>query len=278
MSAAHSAKPRLPSARRIQSFRRKVWRFYRSDGRDLPFRDTTDPYCITVSELMLQQTQVSRVEPKYCEWIARWPDWESLAQADSRSLLSAWSGLGYNRRARYLRDIARVIVSDYGGAMPTDEKALLHLPGIGAYTSRAILIFSANRNLAAVDTNVRQALVSEFPRWAEVSLKDLLRLAEAVTPSGRSRRWHYALMDYGSLGLGSETKRRIIKPKQSPFIGSLRQIRGEIIRRLSSGDVVDVRLLSTEMKRSKDVVKQAAQALEKDGMVAVKGNRVELTQ
>ena len=153
-----------------------------------------------------------------------------------------------------------------------DETALLRLPGIGEYTSRAIVIFGANRNLATVDTNIRQALVSKFPRWADASPKNLLRLAEAVMPSGYSRRWHYALMDYGSLGLDSETKRRITKPKQSPFVGSLRQIRGEIIRRLSVGNTVGVPSLSSELKRAEDVVRQAALALERDGMVVLHDN------
>src|SRR5512138_140412 len=130
--------------RKYANFRRRLLRFYKQHGRDLPWRKTTDPYRVTVAELMLQQTQVERVIPKYETWIRRWPSWKALAKADNRELLTAWSGLGYNRRALFLGKMAKSIMQDFGGVMPRELAKLEKLPGIGRYTARAILIFAFN--------------------------------------------------------------------------------------------------------------------------------------
>ncbi|RME27887.1 MAG: A/G-specific adenine glycosylase, partial [Candidatus Zixiibacteriota bacterium] len=136
---------KLLSPALVRRFRRKVLSFYRRHGRDLPFRHTRDPYHITVCEVMLHQTQVDRVLPRYRAWVRRWPNWRALASARKQDVLAAWSGLGYNRRALYLRDIAHIVVNDYGGQLPDDYHALCRLPGIGPYTANAILIFAFNR-------------------------------------------------------------------------------------------------------------------------------------
>ena len=157
------------SQNKVQSFQRKIWRFYEKHRRDLPFRHITDPYRVTVSEFMLQQTQVERVIPKYRAWIARWPSWRALSGATTREALSAWSGLGYNRRALYLRNMACEITRDFHGRLPREIEGLKRFPGIGEYTARAILIFSDNAPLAALDTNIRQVILCEFDLPGDLS-------------------------------------------------------------------------------------------------------------
>ena len=114
----------------IKLFQSKIRKFYRLNGRELPFRFIDDPYALTVSELMLQQTQVDRVIPKYQAWIKKYPTWKKLSQATSKSILSSWSGLGYNRRAIYLKKMSEIIIKEYDNIMPTDPYELQKLPGI----------------------------------------------------------------------------------------------------------------------------------------------------
>lgn len=131
----------------IPAFRRRILRWYGAHRRDLPWRRTTDPYAILVSEVMLQQTQVSRVIPYWETFMAAFPTPGALSAAPLPALLAAWKGLGYNTRARRLRDAATAIVSRHHGRLPEDPVALQALPGIGRYTARAVLVFAFNRNL-----------------------------------------------------------------------------------------------------------------------------------
>ncbi len=258
-----------PTTKQVAAFRRKIWRFYANNSRRLPFRETNDPYKITVSEIMLQQTQVSRVLPKYEAWIRRWPTWESLATANTRELLHAWSGLGYNRRAVYLGKLANIVVDRFDGRLPDAPDILKTLPGIGPYTANAILIFAFNRPLVTIDTNIRRVLIHEFDLSVDTPKGDLERLAERLLPRGRARDWHNALMDYSRLALPA--KMPDIRPatKQSKFIGSRRQIRGEIIRHLTTARRVSIARIASVTGRSIADVRDAALSLEKDGLVHV---------
>jgi A/G-specific adenine glycosylase len=218
------------SPERIQRFQKKVLSFYKKYGRDLPWRKTTDPYKILLSELMLQQTQVNRVVPYYEKWIARWPTLDTLASASRVEVLSAWMGLGYNTRAVNLHKTVQKIVTEFDGDVVQAMKYYKKLPGIGKYTSQAVQIFSTNADLVTVDTNIRRIFIAEFHLSEDISDKDLWEYAEQCLPKGRSREWHNALMDYGALFFTSQ--RTGIKPKtqQSPFEGSDRQIRAAILR------------------------------------------------
>ncbi len=260
----------------IRAFRRKMLDFYRAHGRTLPFRQTADPYLITVSELMLQQTQVERVLPKYEAWVKRWPNWPSLAKADRRELLTMWSGLGYNRRAIYLGEMARVIMEKYFGVMPTDPDELCKLPGIGPYTSRAILIFAFDKPLITIDTNIRRVLIHELKLPPEINRLHLEQVAKLVLPKGKSRVWHYALMDYSRIALPRRIARIPSLSRQSTFQGSLRQIRGEIVRRLTSRPSIRLSTVAKALDRTLDDVRLAATALEKDGLVTVMKDTVKL--
>ena len=207
---------------------------YKEHGRHhLPWRLTTDPYAIHVSEVMLQQTQVDRVIPYFHRWMKDFPDYESLAKASKTDLLTHRSGLGFNSRAMRLQACAQEVVARFGGKLPMERSQLLSLPGIGPYTSAAILAFSGNIEVPVIDTNIRRVLLFLY-KWDEtISMNALEEKAEKLIPSGRSRDWHNALMDYGALELTARKTK--IKPisKQSKFEGSDRQVRWWIMKWLT---------------------------------------------
>jgi A/G-specific adenine glycosylase len=197
---------------------------YEENKRDLPRRQTTNPYKIRVSEVMSQQTQVSRVIPKYEARLDKVPTIEDLAVVDKHTLLSLWSGLGYNNRALRLQAAAKIIVTEHGGSMPVDEKALLNLPGIGAYTSHAIVAFAHNKEVPVIDINIKRVLITLLHLSPQIKEKELRDIAIACIPPGESRLWHNALMDYGALVLTAK-KTGIKSAKQSKFVGSSRRVR-----------------------------------------------------
>ncbi len=225
---------------------------------------------------MLQQTQVERVVPKYEDWLARWASWSALAQSSRQHVLAAWSGLGYNRRAVNLHRLAGHVVSDYGGQLPDDESVLLELPGIGPYTARAILIFAYNQPVATVDTNVRRVLIHELGLDPEIGTADLWEIARQLVPPRRSRDWHNGLMDYSALRLPRRLTGVPPTSKQSVFVGSRRQIRGEIVRRLTRHRSIGLTSVARALGQSTDTVRSAAESLAVEGMVRITGQRVEL--
>jgi A/G-specific adenine glycosylase len=196
---------------------------------------------------MLQQTQVSRVVPKYLEFLEEFPDLESLANADTRHLLQVWSGLGYNRRALWLREAAQEILKR--GEFPREEEELRELKGIGPYTSRSILIFAFNRDLATVDTNIRRVLIASGFATEEMSKSKVQEMAELLLPQGRSRDWHNALMDYGSMVLTSNSTGITPRSTQSRFSGSSREIRGITIQLMIEYDEMTLDRLSSEIEK-----------------------------
>jgi A/G-specific adenine glycosylase len=218
------------SNKKIRQFQGKVFSFYQRNKRDLPWRHTTDPYKILLSELMLQQTQVNRVIQYYKQWIRKWPTIHDLASASRVEVLKAWMGLGYNTRAVYLHAAAQKIVSEFAGDVLNAMKQYNEIPGVGRYTAHAVQIFSTNADIVAVDTNIRRIIISEFHLAEAISEKNLWELAVRCLPPGRSREWHNALMDYGALHLTA--KKTGIRPKtqQKPFEGSNRQIRANIMK------------------------------------------------
>jgi len=212
----------------IGAFQEMILSFYAGEKRDLPWRKTTDPYKIIVSEVMLQQTQVDRVIPYFEKWIARWPTFSDLAQAEKSEVLAYWSGLGYNSRPIRLQKLAQEIVER--GDFPTERDDLLKLPGIGPYTAGAVLAFAFNLDVPCVDTNIRRVLIHELGLPEDISAKELEQVALDCVPPGRSREWYNALMDYGAM---VKTARKTgIRPTscQSKFEGSSRQIRGKVLR------------------------------------------------
>lgn len=250
----------MTSNTKVAAFRHEVWKYYKKNGRnDLPWRKTTDPYKILVSEVMLQQTQVPRVIEKYKSFLKKFPTVQKLAKAKLSDVLKEWNGLGYNRRAKYLHDAAKVVVGEYDGDM---KEALAHaLPGVGPYTRAAVRTFAFNEPHTMIETNIRTVFIHHFYQGrTSVTDKALLPLIEQAAEDQDPRTWHWALMDYGSYlkrsGVRNNSQSKHYT-KQSKFEGSLRQVRGEILRQLHDGK-----------KPKGDVrVSLALKGLERDGLV-----------
>lgn len=237
----------VPS-QRIRAFRKNIFGFSAEKGRDLPWRNTTDPYAILLSEVMLQQTQADRVVAYYRRWLGKWPTVHALAKAGRADVLREWLGLGYNNRAKHLHETARIISENYGGDVLAALKRHQELPGIGPYTAAAVRIFSANEDIVTVDTNIRRILIHHFKLSESTNDNKLWELARHCLPRGKSRDWHNALMDYGAVFLTSRKTGIRPKTRQGKFEGSDRQVRARILRHLlgkRQGTVTELRKLST---------------------------------
>ncbi len=202
-SRSRAARVALPAPAARQLFRRRLLRWYDANGRTLPWRTTPDPYHILVSEIMLQQTQVDRVVPKYHEWLGRYPTLEALASAPVDDAVRTWYPLGYNIRPQRLHAIARESVSRFGGALPDDHATLLSFKGIGPYTAGAIMSFAFKRRAAILDTNVARVLFRVFvgkgnPKEHRM-VKHLWAVSEALVPSRRVFDFNQAIMDFGAM-------------------------------------------------------------------------------
>ncbi len=231
------------TAPQIKKFRSVVNAYYQSRGRhSLLWRKTKNPYKILVSEMMLQQTQVDRVIPKYAAFIKQFPNLASLAKARQADVLRAWQGLGYNRRALFLHRLALATKS-----IPNAHKDLLALPGIGTYTAAAIEVFAFNQPVTLIETNVRTVFLHHFFKDAHsVSDADILPFIAQTVDHSHPREWYWALMDYGSFlkkEMGNANVRSKHYTKQSKFAGSDRQLRGQVLRALLDGPQTEKLLL-----------------------------------
>jgi len=193
----------MPARSERHRFRQRLLTWYQRHGRDLPWRKTSDPYHILVSEIMLQQTQVDRVLPKYTEWLMKYPSLAALATASEDEVAAAWYPLGYNIRPRRLQAIAREAVSRYGGQLPADEQTLLSFKGIGAYTAGAIRSFAFRQRAAILDTNVARVLFRVFVGRGDAKSHAMKRhlwtLSESLVPVRQVFDFNQALMDLGAL-------------------------------------------------------------------------------
>jgi A/G-specific adenine glycosylase len=263
-----------------------------------PWRTTRDPYRTLVSEVMLQQTQASRVVPAYGAFLARFPSVRALAEAPRRDALVAWDGLGYNRRAVALSEAARVIVREHGGRVPAGTGALQRLPGVGPYTAAAIASIAFGVPVPAIDTNVRRVVARAFEgvEADEVAPRGIRDLASAWLDPEDPGGWNQALMDLGRevcrsrprcdacplsvtcryRALGHEP--RPGRSRQRAFDGSFRQVRGAVVRALrarrsaTAGELAA--LTGFEMAR----VREAIERLVGDGILVDRRGRVGLTE
>jgi len=262
------------SKKQITEFQNFIFDWWKSNRRDLPWRHTNDPYHILVSEVMLQQTQVSRVLPKYDEFLYTFPTVHMLAKASPAKVLRLWKGMGYNRRALFLKKTAEAVIHTYNGIFPVDEKSLLTLPGVGSYTSRAIMVFAYRKDVAMVDTNIRQIITRHFFDGVPQKEKIIAEIAEQLVPKGKSWEWHQALMDYGA---ASKFERRNLEPvegwskkKTIPFHDSNRFFRGRIMdllreKSMKERDVLDI--MKEVYMKEKECIMPILQKLEKDGLI-----------
>ncbi|UFS69907.1 A/G-specific adenine glycosylase [Geomonas sp. RF6] len=224
------------TAEQVERFREEVYSHYRQFGRKLPWRETHDPYAVLVSELMLQQTQVQRVVPKYADFLASFPSFRDLALAPLSEVLSRWQGLGYNRRALFLQRCAGEVMERFDGELPADVELLETLPGIGQYTARAVAAFAFGEPTVFIETNIRALFLHRFfPDSEAVPDRAILPLVAQTVDRIDPRHWYYALMDAGAL-----LKREVANPgrrsahhtRQSPFCGSNREQRSWILKAL----------------------------------------------
>jgi A/G-specific adenine glycosylase len=196
------SKQPVPGSAARRWFRQRLLRWYWEHGRDLPWRNTDDPYHILVSEVMLQQTQVDRGLPIYHQWLEKYPSLAALAAADENEVTETWRPLGYNIRPRRLHAIARESVARYGGELPSDEETLLSFKGIGAYTAGAIRSFAFGQRAAILDTNVARVLHRVFVVKGDVKAhamkRQLWALSEALVPRKHVFDFNQALMDFGA--------------------------------------------------------------------------------
>ena len=203
-STSHASQPlpSPPASEQIASVQHTLLQWYAAEQRDLPWRKITDPYAILVSEIMLQQTQVERVLPKYRQFLDTFPTLAALADAPTAEVISTWVPLGYNMRAVRLQAIARQVIAEYSGRIPDTIDELLKLRGVGRYTAGAIACFAYHKQVATVDTNIRRVLHRIFLglEHPEPRLNDaqMLTLAEQVLPDGKAYNWNQAWMDLGA--------------------------------------------------------------------------------
>ena len=231
----------MPEGSEINQFQEIVWEHYHAHQRkNLPWRQNIDDinfdYRVLVSEMMLQQTQVNRVIDKFNQWVELFPTISSLANASFDEVLSAWSGLGYNRRARYLQETAIILLNEFDGHIPREVSRLVELPGIGQATAAAIIVYAFNLPLVFIETNIRTVFIHHFfPDTTQVSDAQLVSLIDQSMDKENPREWYWALMDYGSFlkqSVGNISKNSKHYKKQSKFEGSARQLRGSVLKLL----------------------------------------------
>lgn len=262
-------------------FIQTVWEYYRQYGRhNLPWRQTTDPYRIVVSEIMLQQTQVVRVLPKYQAFVRRFANTKQLAEAPLRDVIVLWQGLGYNRRAKLLHDCACMVRDAHAGRWPRTKDGLLQLPGIGPYTAGAILAFAYEEAVPIIETNIRTVyLYHFFSGHTQVSESELLTCISRTLPNRDIRQWYWALMDYGSYlkkEHGNNIKQAKIYQKQSRFVGSDRQVRGAIISHLSVHEQQTVTSICRALSYPVSRIRTQIAALEHEGLVVYENRKYQL--
>jgi len=261
-------------------FREKIWGYYLLHKRDLPWRRTKNPYRILVSEIMLQQTQVPRVIPKYKLFLNKFPTIQALARASLQDVLRAWQGLGYNRRALSLKKTADVICKKYNNKVPRDFELLNTLPGIGEGTAGAVAAFAFNKPVVFIETNIRRVFIHFFfKNRRKVSDKEILPLIEKTLDRKNPREWYWALMDYGSmLGERGENpnRRSAHYVRQSKFVGSKRELRGKILKLLVQRKPGTVAQIAKTVLRPRSQVLGALRELKKEGFIAVMGRKARI--
>lgn len=268
-----------------EDFLRTLAGFYAESGRhDMPWRQpdadgTHDPYKILVSELMLQQTQVARVTPKYLAFIAKFPNIGSLAAASLGEVLVMWSGLGYNRRAKYLHQSTAAVVHDFGGVFPRSVVELQSLPGVGPGTAGAIMAYAYDQSVSYLETNIRTVLIHQFyhdqsdiaDSQLRETLDQIVKLPifhEYFTP----REFYWAMMDYGSYlkrSVGNLNRASKAYTRQSAFQGSRRQVRGLVLRLLTA-EPLNYQALVTEVADER--LDSVLSDLVAEGMVTRRGS------
>ena len=259
----------------VNRFREHLYRFYQEHGRRLPWRETSDPYHILVSEIMLQQTQVERVACKYAPFLQAFPDVAALAAAPLREIMVQWQGLGYNRRALALQRLAQRLVSEFQGRLPASVEILRTLPGIGAATAGALAAFAFQQPVVFIETNIRRVFLHcFFAGQTGIRDQEILPLVETTLDRAHPRPWYYALMDYGvwlKRAVPNPNRRSAHYQRQSPFTDSDRQIRGLILKTVLGAPALSVGALVQAVGKDPARTQTLVKALIKEGFLEQTG-------
>ncbi len=279
-------------------FTDEVLRWWPAVARDLPWRDTRDPWAVLVSEVMAQQTQIDRVVPKWRAFLERFPTAAAAADASLGDVLELWSGLGYNRRAKFLHECATVITDQYDGQFPSTVDGLRALPGIGPYTARAVLAFAFEEDVAVVDTNVGRVLARYDGR--SLTSAEVQQRADQLLPAGNAWTWNQALLDFGAMvcrkrspacedcpvrsgcawggeGVDPAVGSAAVSTGQSRFEGSDRQGRGRLVERLRSGPVALADMPATMgWPDDRERAERVLETVIEDGLAVLSGDVVSL--
>ncbi|MFX1571869.1 MAG: A/G-specific adenine glycosylase [Promethearchaeota archaeon] len=267
----------------IQSFHKIIYSYYKNFKRDFPFREDITPYKVLISEIMLQQTQTTRVSEKFLEFIEQFPDFLALSKAPLDKVLKVWKGLGYNRRAVALKKIANIIITDYHGEVPDSIEILKSFPQIGHNTASSIVTFAFNKPTIFIETNIRNVyLYFFFPNKTHVQDKEILPIVERTIDKKSPREWYYALMDYGVMlkKTHPELNRKSAHYRvQTPFKGSNRELRGKILKSLIKTNTLhksdfEKKFIKFDQKNVKIVLNQ----LEKEGFIKKEKNKITLVK
>ena len=261
----------------------------------MAWRDTRDPYRILVSEIMLQQTQVTQVKEKYAEFLKKFPTAKKLGAAPLGEVLRVWSGLGYNRRAKFLHNCAKEVVAHHGGRFPNIFEELVKLPGIGISTAGALLAFSFGEETPMIDTNIRRILARVFFKKKIPSDKELYVFASSIIPKGKGREWNYAMLDLGATlctarnhshhdlecplqKLHGKVGDFVYKKPQKKFAGSDRFYRGKILKLLTQKGSVSHTEIMKQLSEYEGNKIQIVERLLKEGMIVKKANKYQLPE
>ncbi len=263
-------------------FQQAVITFYTRYGRPFPWRETSDPYHILVSEIMLQQTQTSRVTEKFPQFIRMFPSFRALARSPLDKVVREWQGLGYNRRAKAVHTISRIVTADFSGELPNDIGLLESFPMIGKATARSIAAFAFNEPVVFIETNIRCVFMyTFFENDSSVTDKQVLPLVEATLYRKNPRTWYNALMDYGvhiKKMFPEVSLRSAAYTKQAPFKRSNRQLRGLILKSLAETETAPLtfeqlaagnHISGTDF--SAEQIRKTARELEKEGFITISG-------
>lgn len=266
----------------IAQFQHFINWFHDCYGRHhLPWRQDHNPYHIWVSEIMLQQTQVDRVIPKYLAFMQQFPSVESLAAASVAEIITAWQGLGYNRRGLNLQKGAAYLQATAATNFPQETTQLLAVPGIGPYTAAAIQAFAFNQPSIIIETNIRTVFIYHFfPKRENVTDAEIFELVRATLDGENPRKWYSALMDYGSYvkkSIPNPSRRSKTYTKQSSFVGSNRQVRGQLLKVLAPVTSLSYPELLEQVSFLESRVKPALQQLLKEGFIEYKADQYQLS-
>lgn len=267
----------------IELFKKLIYDYYRNHKRKFPFREKITPYNVLISEIMLQQTQTGRVSEKFSKFIIKFPDLLSLSSASLEEVLKEWKGLGYNRRAIALKKIAETIIKDFNGELPDSLEVLKSFPQIGHNTASSILTFAFNKPMTFIETNIRRVYIYFFfPNKRKINDKDIMTIVKKTIDNKNPREWYYALMDYGVMlkKIHPElNKKSAHYRKQTPFNGSTRQVRGELLKLLIKEGKMEITKIQ-EKSKIKDMkrIKKILDQLKKEGFIEIKEDTVKLAK